>query len=77
MSCRVLKRGLEQFVLNHLVKELQELGIREIQGEIIENEKNKLIYNFYSEFGFEKADQIWTLNLAKYQLQNTEIQSNV
>lgn len=74
MSCRVLKRGLEQFVMNHLVHELSVLGLNEIHGEIIENQKNTLVYDFYKEFGFEKEDQIWKLKISNYKLQNTEIQ---
>ncbi len=76
MSCRVLKRGLEQFVMNALMVQLHQMGIVEVFGEIIQNEKNKLIYQFYQDFGFEKLDNQWRLMVHQYQKQSTEIQSD-
>lgn len=76
MSCRVLKRGLEQFVMNALLVQLHQMGIVEVFGEIIQNEKNKLIYQFYQDFGFEKLDNQWRLMVHQYQKQSTEIQSD-
>ncbi len=76
MSCRVLKRGLEQFVMNALLVQLHQMGIVEVFGEIIQNEKNKLIYQFYQDFGFEKLDNQWRLMVHQYQKQSTEIESD-
>lgn len=76
MSCRVLKRGLEQFVMNELMVQLYQMGIVEVFGEIIQNEKNKLIYQFYQDFGFEKLDNQWRLMVHQYQKQSAEIQSD-
>ncbi len=76
MSCRVLKRGLEQFVMNALMVQLHQMGIVEVFGEIIQNEKNKLIYQFYQDFGFEKLDNQWRLMVHQYQKQSTEIESD-
>ena len=52
MSCRVLKRGLEQFVLNYLCDLAQVRGLRYLKGEYIPTPKNDLVRNHYADLGF-------------------------
>lgn len=67
MSCRVLKRGMEHFVLNEIVKFTKEHGFRFLQGEYIPTPKNGMVANHYKELGFShQADGTWCLSLDAY-----------
>jgi FkbH-like protein len=52
MSCRVLKRGVEQFLLNHLVELARARGLRRLTGEYVPTAKNKLVKDHYAGLGF-------------------------
>lgn len=52
MSCRVLKRGMEHYVLNLVVDWLKERGIETVVGGYRETAKNKMVEHFYEEMGF-------------------------
>ena len=56
MSCRVLKRGMENFTLNTIVKYAKENGFEKIIGEYIETPKNKMVANHYKELGFSSEE---------------------
>jgi FkbH-like protein len=70
MSCRVLKRGLERFLLNHLCDEASKRGLRYITGQYIPTARNGLVRDHFAELGFEciekKSDghSLWRLSLA-------------
>ncbi|HEX9595785.1 MAG TPA: hypothetical protein VF982_02805, partial [Anaerolineales bacterium] len=55
MSCRVLKRGVEQYLLNHLVDTARQRGARVLLGEYIPTAKNKLVREHYQDLGFTLA----------------------
>ncbi|MGV8962003.1 MAG: HAD-IIIC family phosphatase [Candidatus Saccharimonadaceae bacterium] len=52
MSCRVLKRGMENFTLNTIVTYAKENGFKKIIGEYIPTHKNKMVENHYIKLGF-------------------------
>jgi FkbH-like protein len=52
LSCRVLKRGMENFTLNTIVNYAQENGFKKIIGEYIPTPKNKMVESHYQELGF-------------------------
>lgn len=52
MSCRVLKRGMENFTLNTMVKYARENGFKKIIGEYIPTQKNKMVEDHYQRLGF-------------------------
>ena len=54
MSCRVLKRGMENFTLNMVVERAKAAGYKYIIGEYLPTPKNKMVEHFYSELGFVK-----------------------
>ncbi len=56
MSCRVLKRGMEEFIMNETVKAAKEVGLLRLTGEYLPTRKNKMVENIYAEMGFEKTD---------------------
>jgi FkbH-like protein len=55
MSCRVLKRGVEQFLLNHLCSLAQARGLTIIRGEYIPTAKNAMVRDHYAGLGFTQA----------------------
>ncbi|MBQ9911646.1 MAG: HAD family hydrolase [Firmicutes bacterium] len=66
-SCRVLKRGVEDFTLNALVKEAKKLGCTRLIGEYIQSPKNRMVENFYTEKGFTAlGDNRYALELDTY-----------
>ena len=67
MSCRVLKRGMENFVLNTLVNYAKENGFQFLKGEYIPSEKNKMVKNHYQNLGFEKRQAYFSLEVQNYQ----------
>lgn len=52
MSCRVLKRGMENFTLNTMVEEARAKGYKRIVGEYLPTPKNKMVEEHYPHLGF-------------------------
>lgn len=52
MSCRVLKRGMENFTLNTMVEKAKAAGYKKIIGEYLPTIKNKMVENHYLNLGF-------------------------
>lgn len=53
MSCRVLRRGMENFTLNTIAKYANDNGFKHIVAEYIPTTKNKLVENHYPSLGFK------------------------
>ncbi len=53
MSCRVLKRGMEEFIINSLVGLVKKSGFERITGEYIQTAKNSMVSDIYPKMGFE------------------------
>lgn len=67
MSCRVLKRGMDNFVLNIIVDYARNKGYRTIVGEYIPTAKNALVKTHYADLGFTQDGAYWRLEIATYQ----------
>lgn len=52
MSCRVLKRGMEDFVMNHIVTKAKSLGAKRIIGEYLPTRKNQMVSDLLPRMGF-------------------------
>ena len=52
MSCRVLKRQVEEEVLNEIVRLAQKRGCSVIEGVYLPTAKNEMVRDFYSKMGF-------------------------
>ena len=57
MSCRVLKRGVEQFLLNHVYELARQLGLARIRGEYVPTAKNALVRDHYASLGFTRVQE--------------------
>ena len=70
MSCRVLKRGVETYVLNQIVEKAKALGISEIVGEYIPTPKNDLVREHYKNLGFSQMGDThnWKLEIEKFEM---------
>ncbi|NDW09142.1 HAD family hydrolase [Dysgonomonas sp. 520] len=66
MSCRVLKRGMENFTLNTIVKLAKEKGFRWLKGEYIPTPKNQMVRDHYLNLGFEAKYGFWFLDVDSY-----------
>ena len=65
MSCRVLKRGMENFTLNTMVERAKAAGYKRIVGEYLPTPKNKMVEQHYPDLGFTKIEDAAT---AQYEL---------
>jgi FkbH-like protein len=72
MSCRVLKRGLEDAMMNSLVDEAKRYGVSKIVGYYYPTVKNQMVKDFYGMMGFEKVfedeegNAKWNLDVSLY-----------
>jgi FkbH-like protein len=64
MSCRVLSRGVEQFICNRLAAKAAELGLRRLIGEYLPTPKNNLVAGLYPKLGFTQTNPM----LSRYEL---------
>ncbi len=64
MSCRVLKRGMENFTLNTIVERARAAGYKRIIGEYLPTPKNKMVEPHYPELGFAKIEDATTAQYA-------------
>lgn len=80
MSCRVLKRGMEDAMLDETVRRCMERGIRELRGYYYKTAKNAMVKDFYGRMGFEKLSEdeagnsTWRLETAGYENRNQAIE---
>ncbi len=73
MSCRVLKRNVEQFTLNSIFNYAKENNCTTITGEYIATSKNGIVENHYKDLGFKHQNNYWHLDLADYKPFETQI----
>lgn len=70
MSCRVLKRGMENFTLNTIVDYARVNGFKRIVGEFLPTEKNTMVKEHYPNLGFKKIEGVetaqWELLVQNY-----------
>ena len=66
MSCRVLKRGVENLVLNALVMQAKSIACSSIVGEYLPTPKNGLVKDHYEKLGFVQSGGLWRMDLDEY-----------
>jgi FkbH-like protein len=70
MSCRVLKRGMENFVLNTVTGFAKQAGYNYLKGEYLPSPKNEMVKEHYKNLGFEEKLPYWLLDTIKYENNN-------
>jgi FkbH-like protein len=82
MSCRVLKRQVEEEVLNEIVRLARNRGCTRIVGQYIPTAKNSMVRDLYPRMGFAHSReesggvQVYKLDVAQYQAKPTKIHVN-
>ena len=72
MSCRVLKRGMEDAMMDCLVRDALARGVQTLVGYYYPTAKNAMVKDFYARMGFaqtaadEAGNTTWTLDTASY-----------
>lgn len=70
MSCRVLKRGMENLTLNTMVEAAKTKGFKKITGEYLPTAKNGMVAEHYLQLGFKKIESnvasLWELDVKNY-----------
>ncbi|MDX2171908.1 MAG: HAD-IIIC family phosphatase [Bacteroidota bacterium] len=66
MSCRVLKRGMENFTLNKIVQIAIQNNCSKVIGEYIPSAKNGMVKDHYSNLGFTQINDLWELDVNSY-----------
>lgn len=67
MSCRVLKRGMEDFTLNSIVNYAKDKGFTYLKGEFIPTAKNEMVKDHYQKLGFVQDGNYWKLDVTAYE----------
>tara|TARA_B100001059_G_C17813019_1_gene573422 strand:+ start:570 stop:2294 length:1725 start_codon:yes stop_codon:yes gene_type:complete len=73
MSCRVLERGMENFIVNYLQDFCINKKIKTIVSEYIKTKKNSLVENLFSKLGFERLEKNYFLNTSQVMKLETKI----
>jgi FkbH-like protein len=74
MSCRAVKRGVEEFVFNRMAQAAAEQGYSVIEAEYAPTEKNAPVKGLLANMGFtEGAAGRWVLNIGEYAPKRTYI----
>jgi FkbH-like protein len=59
LSCRVMGRGIEDGIMQHILNEARKEGVTRVRGRYIPTKKNKPCENFLSNSGFKKEREYW------------------
>lgn len=79
MSCRVLKRGLEDLMMNVLVEKACNKGIKTIYGYYYPTAKNAMVRDFYTGFGYHLLEEdsqgnvVYKLSVDQYLSKESQI----
>ncbi|MFK4382320.1 HAD-IIIC family phosphatase [Bradyrhizobium sp. USDA 223] len=78
MSCRVLKRQVEDEIMNEIFRLAEVAGCTTVRGIYLPTTKNGIVAEVYEEFGFARTEDSATrkefeLEVRKYQVRSTKI----
>lgn len=81
MSCRVLKRGMENFTLNTMVEKAKAAGYKKIIGEYLPTPKNGMVAEHYPLLGFRAIENSetaqWALEVNTYKNKESYIETKI
>lgn len=82
MSCRVLKRGMEDVMMNEVFRIAKKMKLQKVVGYYYPSEKNNMVRDFYKDMGFDLREQIdekafvWERGVEDYELKGVHININ-
>ena len=65
LSCRVMRRQIENAIINYIIEEAKKNKIEKLKAVFIPTEKNSPIENFLPSCGFDKEDDFWVYDVKK------------
>ena len=78
MSCRVLKRGMEEFIVNKMISTAKEAGYDIVEGEYLKTAKNAMVSRIYEKLGFEAhSDTQFIANTNTFVPNKTHIKEDI
>lgn len=78
LSCRVLKRGMEEFIMNEIIKTAARSGFSYVEAEYIPSQKNGMVKDIYLNYGFKKiGENYFRIKIADYIVQSCNISSDI
>ena len=81
MSCRVLKRGMENYTLNTIVERAKKAGYKRIVGEYLPTAMNKMVEKHFPNLGFAKVEgsktDLYELYVDNYQPRECYIDTQI
>ena len=76
MSCRVLKRGVEDFVLNEMANLTKVRDKKYLIGEYLPTKKNGIVKDLYPSLGFIQVKDLWQYEVNRHQISKYFIKKN-
>lgn len=74
MSCRVLKRGMEEFIIDEIMQTARKNGYSKVTAEYIRTAKNNMVSNLYEKLGMHAVkDGVYEINVSEYKSHETYI----
>lgn len=78
MSCRILGRKVEDWILNEIVLKLRKMNISKLNSKFLRSKKNQICENFYENYGFKiikqnKKYKDYSINIQNIKLKNEDI----
>ena len=74
MSCRVLKRGMEDAMMDVMMDRMKRRGIDTVYGYYYPTTKNAMVKDFYGQMSFEKIqNECWKKSVENYSRRNKHI----
>lgn len=74
MSCRVLKRGMEEYIVNTAIKVAKNAGYSVVNAEYIPTKKNMMVQDIYPHMGFRTVEtNKYSIDVNDYKTKKTYI----
>lgn len=79
MSCRVLGRGAEETFIAKLAEAAKSLGCAEMRGKYVATQKNAMVKDLYSRFGFMRDEKTgdWVIDIQRVAEEPAHIDSTL
>jgi FkbH-like protein len=83
MSCRVLARRVEEYLMNYIIREAARLNLEYVAGTYTPTAKNAMVRDFFATFGFQKISETcdgatrWRLPVTAYKYRETHIHAEI
>ena len=74
MSCRVLKRTMEEFIVNKMISAAADAGYKKVIGEYLRTPKNAMVSDIYERLGFSRvSDTRFEADTGRFKINETFI----